>query len=98
MYSKSFMGKHDALNYLPSTRILDFPKRCAIYEPTRQTARLYLVLSGRVKIYCTAESGAETLLRMAGAEEFFGEATLVPADSCVRETAMTMEPTQVMSW
>ena len=30
------MGKHDALNYLASTRILEFPRRCAIYEPTRQ--------------------------------------------------------------
>ena len=75
------MGKHDALNYLPSTRILEFPRRCAIYEPTRATSRLYLVLAGRVKLFSTAETGAQTLLRIVGAEEFFGEAALVPSDS-----------------
>jgi len=59
---------------------------------------LYLVLSGRVKIYCTSESGAQTLLRVVGPEEFFGEASLVPSEHAVRETAMAMEPAQTMCW
>jgi CRP/FNR family transcriptional regulator, cyclic AMP receptor protein len=92
------MGKHDALNYLPSTRILEFPRRCAIYEPTRATSRLYLVLAGRVKLFSTAESGAQTLLRIVGAEEFFGEAALVPSDHSVRETAVAIDPVQAMCW
>ena len=92
------MGKHDALNYLPSTRILEFPRRCAIYEPTRATSRLYLVLAGRVKLFSTAESGAQTLLRIVGAEEFFGEAALVPSDYSVRETAVAIDPVQAMCW
>jgi CRP-like cAMP-binding protein len=92
------MSRHDALNYLPSTRIVEFPKRCAIYEPTRSASRLYLVLSGRVKIFCTAASGAQTLLRIASAEEFFGEAALVPADHSVRQSAVAIESTQVMCW
>lgn len=92
------MGRHDALNYLPSTRIVEFPKRCAIYEPTRPASRLYLVLSGRVKIFCTSESGAQTLLRIVCAEEFFGEAALIPAEHSVRESAVAMESTQVMCW
>jgi CRP-like cAMP-binding protein len=92
------MHRHDALNYLPSTRILEFPRRCAIYEPTRATSRLYLVLAGRVKIFCTSESGAQTLLRVVGAEEFFGEAALIPSDQRVRESAVAIEPVQVMCW
>jgi CRP-like cAMP-binding protein len=92
------MGKHDALNYLPSTRIQEFPRRCAIYEPTRASARLYLVLAGRVRIFCTADSGAQTLLRVAGTEEFFGEASLIPSESSVRESAVALDPTQAMSW
>jgi CRP-like cAMP-binding protein len=92
------MGKHDALNYLASTRILEFPRRCAIYEPTRATSRLYLVLAGRVKLFSTADSGAQTLLRIVGAEEFFGEAALVPTDNSVRETAVAIEPVQAMCW
>jgi CRP-like cAMP-binding protein len=92
------MGKHDALNYLPSTRILEFPRRCAIYEPTRTTERLYLVLSGRVKIFCTADTGAQTLLRVAGPEEFFGEAALIPSEHAMRESAVAIEPVQTMCW
>ncbi len=92
------MSKHDALNYLPSTRILEYPRRCAIYEPTRAPSRLYLVLSGRVKIFCTADSGAQTLLRVVGAEEFFGESSLIPREQAVRESAVAMEPAQAMSW
>jgi CRP-like cAMP-binding protein len=92
------MSKHDALNYLPSTRILEYPRRCAIYEPTRGASRLYLLLSGRVKICCTADSGAQTLLRVAGAEEFFGQSALIPCEQPVRESAVAIEPAQVMSW
>jgi CRP-like cAMP-binding protein len=92
------MGKHDALNYLPSTRILEFPRRCAIYEPTRTSARLYLVLSGRVKIFCTADSGAQMLLRVAGAEEFFGEASLIYSEHAMRESAVAIDPVQTMCW
>jgi CRP-like cAMP-binding protein len=59
---------------------------------------LYLVLSGRVRIFCTADSGAQTLLRVAGPEEFFGESSIIPKEQTVRESAVAMDPTQVMSW
>jgi CRP/FNR family transcriptional regulator, cyclic AMP receptor protein len=92
------MSHHDALNYLPSTRILEIPKRCAIYEPTREASRLYLVLSGRVKIFNTADSGAQILLRVAGPEDFFGECALVPCERPLRESAVAIETAQIMSW
>jgi CRP-like cAMP-binding protein len=92
------MVKHDALNYLPSTRILEFPRRCAIYEPTRPVSRLYLALSGRVKIFCTADTGAQTLLRVIGPEEFFGESTVLPSENALRESAVALDTAQVMCW
>jgi CRP/FNR family transcriptional regulator len=92
------MGRLDALNYLPSTRIMEFPRRCAIYEPGRQATRLYLLLAGRVKLFYTANNGAQTLIRVATKEEFFGESSLVPAESCLPESAVAMECAQVMSW
>jgi CRP/FNR family transcriptional regulator, cyclic AMP receptor protein len=92
------MTKHDALNYLPSTRVLEFPKRCAIYEPTRPASRLYLVLAGRVKLFCTGESGAQTLMRIAGPEDFLGAAPLIPEPYAARESAVAIEPTQLMGW
>jgi CRP-like cAMP-binding protein len=92
------MNHHDALNYLPSTRILEIPKRSAVYEPTRAASRLYLVLSGRVKISTVADNGAQILLRVARAEDFFGQGALLPGERPVRESAATIEATQVMSW
>jgi len=92
------MVRHDALNYLPSTRILEFPRRSVVYEPTRPAARLYLLLSGRVKIYSTASTGVQMLLRVATAEEFFGECALVPMESGLRESAVVIDSAQMMSW
>lgn len=89
---------HDALNYLPSTRIVEFPRRSVIYEPTRPTSRLYLLLSGRVKILITSSTGVQMLLRVAVAEEFLGECSLVPVESGLRESAVVMDTAQVMSW
>jgi CRP/FNR family transcriptional regulator, cyclic AMP receptor protein len=92
------MVRHDALNYLPSTRIVEFPRRSVIYEPTRPASRLFLLLSGRVKIFITATSGVQMLLRVATAEEFFGECSLLPIEGGLRESAVAMETAQVMSW
>jgi CRP/FNR family transcriptional regulator, cyclic AMP receptor protein len=92
------MSRLDALNYLPSTRILEYPRRCAIYEPARPATRLYLLLGGRVKVFCTAENGAQTLLRVAAAEEFLGESSLIPQDGTLRESAVVVDSAQAMSW
>src|SRR5689334_17836874 len=92
------MVRHDALNYLPSTRIIEYPRRSVIYEPTRATSRLYLLLSGRVKIFSTASTGIQMLLRVSTAEEFFGECALVPTEPTLRESAVVMDTAQVMAW
>jgi CRP-like cAMP-binding protein len=92
------MVGHDALNYLPSTRIVEFPRRAVIYEPTRPATRLYLLLAGRIRIFITSSTGVQMLLRVGTPEEFFGECSLVPAESGLRESAVVMETAQVMSW
>jgi CRP/FNR family transcriptional regulator len=92
------MGKLDALHYLPSTRVQEYPRRCAIYEPARPATRLYLLLAGRVKVLSTAESGAQTLLRVAGPEEFLGESSLVPQEGTLRESAVVVDSVQAMAW
>jgi CRP-like cAMP-binding protein len=52
-----------------------------------------------VRISCTADSGAQTLLRIAGPEEFFGESALIPGEhGSMQESAVAMDPSQVMSW
>jgi CRP-like cAMP-binding protein len=56
------------------------------------------LLAGRVKVFCTAETGEQTLLRVAGAEEFLGESSLIPMDGALRESAVVVDAAQAMSW
>lgn len=92
------MSRHDPLRYLSRTRVLDFPARCAVYEPSRPPEHLFLVLAGRVKVFCTSADGTQTLLRIVPPEGFFGESSLVPAHESPRESAVVLEPAQIMSW
>jgi CRP-like cAMP-binding protein len=92
------MRNHDALNYLPSTRIIEYPRRSVIYQPGNTVSRLYLVLSGRVKVFCTGNSGAQTLLCVKGSEEFFGQSAILPCELELPESAVALETAQVMCW
>jgi CRP/FNR family cyclic AMP-dependent transcriptional regulator len=92
------MHHHDALALLPRTPVLCFPKRCAIYGHSGSPSRLYLVLAGSVKLNCTASDGTQSMIRIVPPEGFFGESTLVPQVEPLRETAIAVAPTQVMSW
>ncbi len=91
------MTRHDPLVYLPRARIQEFKKESMIYEPNRPADHLYLVISGRVRIYYCAYDGTQTLLRIASVEQFFGEACLMTG-SVSEEHAIAMEVTQVMAW
>jgi CRP/FNR family transcriptional regulator len=92
------MKTHDPLSYLPRARVLDLPKRCVIYDSARPPVYLYLVLMGRVSVFCSAIDGTQTLLRIVTSEGFFGEGSLVPRDLSLKESAIATERTQVMCW
>jgi hypothetical protein len=38
------------------------------------------------------------LMRIVVSEHCFGEGSLIPADENIRETAIAMEPVQLMCW
>jgi CRP/FNR family transcriptional regulator, cyclic AMP receptor protein len=59
---------------------------------------LFLVLAGRVKVFCTAENGTQTLLRIVSPEGFFGETAIVPGNHALRESAIALDCTQLMGW
>ena len=92
------MSVHDALTYLPRTGLQEFRKGELVYDATKPSDNLYLVLAGRLKIYRTALDGTRTLLRIVCPEDFFGETSLVPAGRTARNSAVALEATQVMSW
>jgi len=91
------MTRHDPLVYLPRARVQEFKKDSMIYEPNRPADHLYLVISGRVRIYYCAYDGTQTLLRITSTEQFFGEACLMTG-TLSEEHAIAMETTQVMAW
>ena len=92
------MPRNDPLIYLPRARIQEFPRRSVIYDWDRPPDHLYLVIAGRVKIFCIAPDGTQTLLRIACAEQFFGEASLVAGYATNDQGAAVIEPARVMAW
>src|SRR6266478_566705 len=70
-----------------------FPKNTVVSEGDR-TSTLYIIVSGRVKIYASDEKGKEIVLNHAGPGEYFGEMML---DEGPRSASvMTLEPTRFL--
>ena len=70
------------------------PKNTVVVSEGDETDSLYIIVSGRVKIYVSDEKGKEIVLNEAGPGEFFGEMVL---DEGPRSASvMTLEPTQFL--
>jgi CRP/FNR family cyclic AMP-dependent transcriptional regulator len=71
-----------------------FPKNTIVVTEGDRTDSLYIIVSGRVKIYVSDEKGKEIALSEAGPGEYFGEMVL---DEGPRSASvMTLEPTQFL--
>jgi CRP/FNR family cyclic AMP-dependent transcriptional regulator len=71
-----------------------FPKNTVVVSEGDQTGSLYIIVSGRVKIYVSDDKGKEIVLSEAGPGEYFGEMVL---DEGPRSASvMTLEPTQFL--
>ena len=67
-----------------------FPKNTVVVNEGDETDSLYVILSGRVKIFLADENGREFILGGAGPGEYFGEVAL---DGGPRSASvMTLEP------
>src|ERR687892_458144 len=70
----------------------NYPKQAIIVNEGDEGDSLYMILSGRVKIYLSEESGKELILAIRGPGQYFGEMVL---DEQPRSaTVMTLEPAQ----
>ena len=70
----------------------NYPKQAIIVNEGDETDSLYLILSGRVKIYLADEHGKELILAIKGPGQYFGEMVL---DEQPRSASvMTLEPAQ----
>lgn len=69
-----------------------FPRNSIVVTEGEFTQSLYVILSGKVKVYLKAESGKELVLDVRGPREYFGEMVL---DEGPRSASvMTLEPCQ----
>src|SRR5882724_76215 len=71
-----------------------FPKNTVVVSEGDRTDSLYIVVSGRAKVYVSDEKGKEIVLNDAGPGEYFGEMML---DEGPRSASvMTTEPTRFL--
>jgi CRP/FNR family transcriptional regulator, cyclic AMP receptor protein len=69
-----------------------YPKQAIIVNEGDESDSLYLILSGRVKVYLADEHGKELILAIKGAGQYFGEMVL---DEQPRSASViTLEPSQ----
>jgi CRP/FNR family cyclic AMP-dependent transcriptional regulator len=70
------------------------PKNTIVVSEGDRTDSLYIIVSGRVKIYVTDKKGKEIVLNESGPGEYFGEMVL---DEGPRSASVaTLEPTQFL--
>jgi CRP/FNR family cyclic AMP-dependent transcriptional regulator len=71
-----------------------YPKNTVVVSEGDDTDSLFIIVSGRVKIYVSDEKGKEIVLNESGPGEYFGEMVL---DEGPRSASvMTLEPTQFL--
>lgn len=71
-----------------------FPENTAVVREGERTDSLYIIVSGRVKIYVSDDKGKEIVLNESGPGEYFGEMVL---DEGPRSASvMTLEPTRFL--
>jgi CRP/FNR family cyclic AMP-dependent transcriptional regulator len=75
--------------------IKSYNKNTIIINQNDETDSLYVILSGRVKVFVSGEDGREVVLNYQGPGEYFGEMSLI--DHRPRAASvMTMEPSRLM--
>lgn len=74
----------------PHGTVRSFPKSAVVINEGDATDSLYVVLSGRAKVYVSEEDGREVVVNTVGAGEYFGE--LVLDDGPRSASVMALEP------
>jgi CRP/FNR family cyclic AMP-dependent transcriptional regulator len=88
-----FAGLNDeSLKNLEQTAIKrTYPKNAVIIHEEDQGDSLYIILSGKVRVYCTDEDGNEVTLGTRGPGEYFGELALIDEEGRTA-SVMTQSP------
>lgn len=74
----------------PHGSVRSFPKNVVVVNEGDATDSLYVVLSGRVKVFVSGEDGKEVVVNTIGAGDYFGELVLDGGPRAA--SVMTLEP------
>ena len=75
--SAAFTLNEEELDALSGEGVVKtFPKQAVIVNEGDETDSLYIILSGRVKVFLSDEAGKEIVLGTQGPGEYFGEMVL----------------------
>ncbi len=92
LFSELSNSDLEAVTKLAVTR--NFPKNTIILCEGDESDSLYVILSGKVKVYLSDDEGKEVTLNVQGEDEYFGELALL--DSAPRSASVvTLEKTQL---
>lgn len=92
LFSELSASDIEAVTKLAVTR--NFPKNTMIICEGDQSDSLYVILSGKVKVFLSDEEGKEVTLNIQGEDEYFGELALL--DSSPRSASVvTLEKTRL---
>ena len=75
--------------------IKTYRKNTIVINEGDETDSLYLILSGRVKVFLSGEDGREAVLNHQGPGEYFGEMSLIDRQPRAA-SVMTVEPARLM--
>ena len=91
-----FEGLEDsALRTIASEAVTKTVSRNVIlFNEGDQTDSLYVILSGRVKVYCSDEEGNEIVLSILEPHDYFGELAVIDGEPR-SASVMTLEPTRL---
>ena len=84
------LGEEDRQALSQHFVLRQYPKNSVIINEGDDTKSLYVILSGRVKVYLNDENGKEVILNMESDGDYFGEVSLFD-DGKRSASVMTME-------
>ena len=84
----------DDLKALESTSTSQaYAKNTVVIQENEPADALYVIESGRVKVYCSDKNGKEFIMNSLGAGDYFGELALLD-DTARSASVRTVEPCQ----
>ncbi|MBI3909613.1 MAG: Crp/Fnr family transcriptional regulator [Armatimonadetes bacterium] len=89
------LGEADLALVAQQARLRRYREQDTVFHRDDPGVALYVILSGKVKIHSEAPDGADLIIAVLSAGEFFGELAVIDGDER-SASATTLEPTELL--